>query len=296
MGPGRGAHSRWSDTPTWPFISPLIVVLAFATVFPLLNAVYLSFFNWNWGKAFSFIGFDNYAAVTHNADYWAALGRTVLFTVMAVATELVIGFALALAAERTGRHIGWVRTVLIIPLMVSGIVVSLIWKVMLDPTIGVIPWALGHLGIDQVNLLGESSLALPTIAGIDTWWQTGFVFIILNAGLQALPHDPFEAAAVDGANAFQRLRYLTIPMMTPVILVVAGIRAIDCLKLFALVFGATGGGPGQATEATQILAYRTAFKANQMSMSMTMMVVYAAMIVALAGLVLTIRRIRRNHG
>lgn len=292
----RGVRLSRSDTPSWAFLAPLILVLGFATLFPLLYAIYLSFFNWNWGNSFSFIGFENYTNVLSDAEYWAALARTVAFTLMAVVVELVLGFALALAVEKAGRGIGWLRTVLIIPLMVSGIVVALIWKVMLDPTIGVIPWLLARVGIPSVNVLGDPSLALPSIAGIDTWWQTGFVFIILNAGLQALPREPFEAAELDGAGAVKRFRFLTLPMMTPLLLVVAGIRSIDCLKVFALVFGATGGGPGQATEATQMIAYRTAFKANQMSLSMTMMVVYAGIIVLAAVIALLIRRFRSSHG
>lgn len=283
------------DTPTWTFVTPLVIVLAFATLFPLGYAIYLSFFNWNWGSTFSFVGFQNYVDLFGNAEYWASLARTGFFTVMAVGLEIVLGMMLALVVENAGRNVGWLRTVFIIPLMVSGIAVSLVWKVMLDPTIGIVPWLLGLVGIHGTNFLGDPAVALPTISVLDAWWQTGFVFIILNAGLQALPREPFEAAEVDGANYWKRFRFLTLPMMAPLILVVAGIRAIDCLKLFSLVFGATGGGPGQATESIQLVAYRTAFKGNQMSMSMTMMVVYAAMIILVVVIVLALARWRRSR-
>lgn len=154
---------------------------------------------------------------------------------------------------------------------------------------------LGHLGIHHLNLLGDPKIALTSVAGIDTWWQTGFVFIILSAGLQALPKDPFEAAQIDGASGWKSFRYITLPLMLPLIFIVAGIRAIDCLKLFALVFGATGGGPGQATESVQLLAYRTGFKASQMSMGMTMLVIYVLFTAIVVVLVLGYVRWRRRH-
>jgi len=293
--PATRKNALVGDNPTGAFLAPLIVLLAGATLFPLGYAAYLSLFNWNWGSTFDFVGLENYVAVLTDAQFWAALLRTVLFTAMAVATEVVLGFILAATADRAGRNIGWLRTVFIAPLMVSGIVVSLIWKVMLDPTLGVIPWLASQVGIDGLNLLGDPHLALATLVGIDSWWQTGFVFIILQAGLQSLPREPFEAAELDGAGYLQRIRYLTIPMMAPIIAVVAGIRAIDCLKVFALAFGATSGGPGQSTQFTQLLAYETAFRANQMSMGMTMMVVFALMIGIAVAVILGLRAWRGSR-
>lgn len=291
---GARARDR-TDGASITFLGPLLAVLALATLFPLCYAIYLSLFNWNWGSRFSFVGLANYFTVLTSSEYWASLARTGVFTVLAVGSELVLGLVLALAVERAGRNIPWLRTIFIAPLMVSGIVVSMIWKAMLDPTLGVVPWLAARIGIDGVNLLGDSNLALPALAMIDAWWQTGFVFVILQAGLQALPAEPFEAAALDGANYLQRFRYLTLPMITPLLLVVAGIRSIDCLKVFALAFGTTNGGPGQATEFTQMLAYRTAFRAHEMSMGMTMMVVFALLIGAAVVIVLGVRGLRGSR-
>lgn len=283
-----------TSSQSWPFLAPLIAALTFSTLFPLIYAAYLSLFNWNWGSSFSFVGVANYTDIARNTEYWESIFRTLAFAVMAVSLEIIVGLGLALAVTEAGRHAGWLRSVLIIPLMISGITVALVWKVMLDPTIGVISRLLSNVGLSNVNLLGSTSTALITMALLDTWWQTGFAFLILNAGLLALPLEPFEAAMLDGAGYWQRVRFLTLPMMGPLIAVVAGIRSIDCLKLFALVFGTTGGGPGQATESTQMLAYRTAFKANQMSMSMAMMVCYTVLI----GVVVVAVRLmhkRRRH-
>lgn len=261
------------------FLIPLIVVMALTTIFPIGYASFLSFFDWNWGSRFNFVGFGNYVELMGNGDYWWSVARTFIFAVSAVAFELVLGLALAVVVHRLSRGLGWVRTALMLPMMVSGMVVSLVWKIMLDPTLGVLPALLGKLGINGVNLLGDPQVALLTIAGIDTWWQTGFVFIVLSASLGALPEECFEAARVDGANALQSFWSITLPLLRPTVLIVAAIRMVDCLKVFALIYGTTEGGPQNATEVTQILVYRRAFKEFAMSESMTMMLVYSALVV-----------------
>jgi multiple sugar transport system permease protein len=127
-------------------------------------------------------------------------------------------------------------------------------------------------------------MGMASIVLIDTWWQTAFVFIVLSAGLQSLPRDPLEAAEVDGAGPIARLRYVTLPLLRPIILVILLFRTIDCLKVFAIIFGTTGGGPLTTTESVQVLAYRIAFKQQAMSLSMAMMVVFSlvVMLVVLA--------------
>lgn len=263
------------------FVWPLIAIMALTTLLPVGYAIVLSFFDWNWGNRFNFIGFGNYATVMQDADFWWSVIRTLSFAVVAVSVEVAIGLGLAILVNRMNRGIGWIRTALMLPMMVSGIVVALVWKLMLDPTLGVIPRALSEIGLGTVDLLGNQSTALLTVAGLDAWWQTGFVFIVLSAALAALPTEPFEAAAVDGAGRWQTFRHVTMPMLLPAILMITAIRLVDCLKVFALVYGTTEGGPLNATEVTQILVYRTAFKEFAMSQSMTMMLVYSFVIAAI---------------
>ena len=129
---------------------------------------------------------------------------------------------------------------------------------------------------------------MGSIVLIDTWWQTAFVFIVLAAGLRALPDEPLEAAEVDGASAWQRFRYVALPLLRPVILIVLLFRTIDCMKVFAIIFGTTGGGPLTTTESVQVLAYRTAFKQLNMSVSMTMMVIFTVIVL---GIVLVYQRL-----
>ena len=263
------------------FLIPLIVILGLTSIYPTLYSLYMSFFDWNWGERFNFIGLDNYVAVLGSERFQTAMVNTFAFAIGAVGIELLIGFGLALAVGRLGRGAAVIRTLLLVPLMVSGIIVSVIWKILLDPTVGIVNFGLHQLGFGSVGFLGDPGLAMASIILIDTWWQTAFVFIVLSAGLQALPQEPLEAAEVDGAGALQRLRYVTVPLLRPVILVVVMFRTIDCLKVFSIIFGTTGGGPLTTTESVQILAYRIAFKQQSMSLSMTMMVIFAVVVLAI---------------
>ncbi len=263
------------------FLIPLIVILGLTSIYPTLYSLYMSFFDWNWGERFNYIGLDNYVAVLGSERFQTAMVNTFVFAIGAVGIELLIGFGLALAVGRLGRGAAVIRTLLLVPLMVSGIIVSVIWKILLDPTVGIVNFGLHQLGFGSVGFLGDPGLAMASIILNDTWWQTAFVFIVLSAGLQALPQEPLEAAEVDGASALQRLRYVTVPLLRPVVLVVVMFRTIDCLKVFSIIFGTTGGGPLTTTESVQILAYRIAFKQQSMSLSMTMMVIFAVVVLAI---------------
>ncbi len=258
------------------FLVPAIVILGLTSVYPTLYSIYMSFFDWNWGQRFNFVGLANYVEVFTSERFRGALWNTIVFTAGAVTVELTLGLALAVVTTRLGFGQGLLRTLLLVPLMVSGIIVSVIWKVMLDPSVGIVGYGLNLLGLPRLGFLGDPGMAMFTIILIDTWWQTAFVFIVLSAAIQALPIEPFEAAQVDGATSWQRFRFLTLPLLKPAILVVLMFRTVDCLKVFAIIYGTTGGGPLTTTESVQILAYREAFKALNMSLSMTTMVVFSA--------------------
>jgi multiple sugar transport system permease protein len=262
--------------------------MGLTSLYPTIYSLFMSFFDWNWGKQFDFIGLGNYQELLTSERFHIALWNTFVFAFSAVCIELALGMGLALVVDRLGRGAGLVRAFLLLPLMVSGIVVALIWNILLDPTLGPVNLVLHQLGIGPFGFLGDPGMGMASVVLIDTWWQTAFVFIVLSAGLQALPREPQEAAEVDGAGTLQRLRYVTLPMLRPIILVVLLFRTIDCLKVFAIIYGTTGGGPLTTTESVQVLAYRIAFKQQGMSLSMTMMVIFALIVLAV---VLVYRRL-----
>ncbi len=285
----RGSRTRASSSRGTLFIAPLIVVMGLTSLYPTLFSVWMSLFDWDWGQTSSFVGLANYMELLGSERFHTALWNTFVFTVSAVTVELTLGLVLALAVNRLGRGAGVVRTILLVPLMVSGIVVALVWKMLLDPSVGPVGFAIQRLlGIPAPGFLGDPGMAMASIVLIDVWWQTAFVFIVLSAGLQSLPREPLEAAEVDGAGVLARLRFVTLPLLGRVILVILLFRTIDCLKVFAIIFGTTGGGPLTTTESVQMTAYRVAFKQMAMSLSMTMMVLFACIVV---GVVLVYRRL-----
>lgn len=271
------------------FVVPLVIVLGLTSLYPTLYSIYMSLFDWNWGQRFNFVGLANYQDLLSpntfiGARFLGALWNTFAFTAGAVTVELLLGLGLAVVVNRLGFGIGVIRTLLLVPLMISGIVVSVIWKIILDPTVGFAGFVLGSLGLPRLGFLGDPSMAMGSIVMIDTWWQTAFVFIVLSAGLRALPVEPFEAAEVDGASAWQRFRYVSLPLLRPLILIVLMFRTIDCLKVFAIIYGTTGGGPAKTTEAVQIAGYLVAFKNSNMSLSMTMMVIFSVIVLAIVAI------------
>jgi multiple sugar transport system permease protein len=275
------------------FLVPLVIVLGLTSLYPTIYSLYMSFFDWNWGQRFNFVGVSNYLELLGTERFQIALWNTVVFTAGAVAVELVLGIGLALVVNRLGRGAAVVRTLLLVPLMVSGIVVALMWKIVLDPTIGPVNLVLRQMGIPPLGFLGDPGMGMASIILIDTWWQTAFVFIVFSAGLQALPREPLEAAEVDGAGFWARLRFVILPMLRPIILVIVLFRTIDCMKVFAIIFGTTGGGPLTTTESVQVYAYRTAFRQQEMSLSMAAMVIFAAIVLTI---VMLMRRANRESG
>jgi multiple sugar transport system permease protein len=277
---GEGTGQAKSRT-GYLYVTPALIILGLTSVFPVVYSLILSLFHWDWGISLDFVGLGNYILYLSDPKFWQVLRQTFYFTIGAVSVELVLGFALALIINRLRWGMGVIRTLLLLPLMVSGIIVSLIWKILLDPTLGIVNYMLSLFGGPKPVWFGAQATAMPSIIMVDTWWQTAFVFIVLSAGLRSLPTEPFEAAEVDGASSLQKFRYLTLPMLRPVLLTVLIFRTIDCLKVFALIFGTTGGGPAQSTESIQTLAYRTAFKFLFLSRSMTLMVIFSVIILAI---------------
>lgn len=271
---GRGPEDRIRLSHYF-YILPALIFLALTSIFPIIYSFIMSLFNWNWGLKMDFVGLANYRMYLTDPIFWKVLWQTFYFTIGAVFLELTLGFLLALVVNRLSFGMEVIRTILMVPLMFSGIIVALMSKVLLDPTLGIINYILESLNLPTSIWFGSKISAMPSIILVDTWWRTAFVFILLSAGLRSLPVEPFEAADVDGASTLQKFRYLTIPMLRPILTTVIAFRVIDCLKVFEIIYGTTGGGPGQVTESIQSIAYRTAFDFMQMSRAMTIMIMFA---------------------
>ena len=262
------------------FLIPSIILLAFTSIYPLFYSLIHSFYNWNWGEQKDYVGLQNYIFLLTNEEFWIVIKNTFLFASFACFFEVSLGIILALYIDRIKVGSTIIRTILLIPLMVSGIIVSMMSKVIFNNLFGVIPFYLKKIGLKS-SFFGSSDAAMPTLIGVDVWWQTAFVFIIILAGLQSIPQEPIESAKIEGATEWQITRYIRLPMIRSLVFLVIIFRSIDTLKIFDLVWGITGGGPGISTEVVQTYSYRLAFGFLQMSKSMTVMILFSSVVICL---------------
>lgn len=276
-------------------LGPCFAYLIALSVFPLLYSLWVSFQSYDpRTRTFSFVGLENYGDLLSSSTFWTASRNTALFTVGDVALQVLLGTALALFFGQRLRGAAIVRAFLLVPMLLTPVVVGLMWRMMLDPDWGILPWGVAELGLGSVGWLTDPHLALLTLAIVDTWQWTPFVFVVVYARLQALPQDVFEAAAVDGATAWQRARMLTLPMLAPAIAFAAIFRGIDAFRTFDLVYGLTNGGPGDATRTLSFEAFQNGFSYQRYGYAAA--VSYVMVAVAVVGVTVLLRfvAIRRD--
>lgn len=205
------------------------------------------------------IGTENYAALLKDTRFHAALERTAYFTLGALALQVALGLGMALLFNHNFVGRGVVRTLFLLPMVATPVAMSLIWMLILNPVDGVANWILETLGLPPQLWLNSAGSVLPTLILMDTWQWSPLVMLMILAGMTALPHEPFEAAAIDGASWWQSFRFLMLPMLRPTIMVALMFRSIDCLKTFDIIYGTTQGGPGFASETLNLYIYKTGF-------------------------------------
>jgi multiple sugar transport system permease protein len=234
----------------WRLLLPLFLALLLVDGFPLAYAFVASL------QRFLLSGADQSHPFT--PEFANAATNTIVLTVSVVALEMIIAFGIAyLLALPNLRFRNLYFLVIMVPLLLSPVAVGLSWRLILHPDLGVLNWAISLFGIPRQAWLGNAALAMPTVIAVDIWHETSALILIFYAGLTALPRDPLEAAIVDGASGWQSLRYVTIPLMVPILIVGALIRTVSAVKTYDLVYILTRGGPGTATETVSYLIWRT---------------------------------------
>lgn len=230
------------------FIAPLAVLLGTLTVIPTGYIVIVSFTNAAaTNQKTGFVGVQNYVEMFGDPNYWVILLRTIVFVVIAVAAQLAIGLAAAVAMSTLKRSGALIRAVILLPMAAAPVAIYFNWQQILNTSVGPLNYLLGLGGLPQTDWLGQKALALPTLMVVDTWQWMPFVFIILAGGLATIPGELLEAAAVDGANGWQRFSQVSLPLLMPYVAVAALFRTIDALKTFDSVQILTSGGPGSST-------------------------------------------------
>ncbi len=239
-------------------VAPALITMALVAALPIGLAVWLSLHQYSLRQAglSRFVGLDNYAQALTSGEWWAAFGQTFLFAFTAVSLELVLGTALALLLNMAFRGRALLRSVVLLPYAVLTVVSAVTWQTMFEPNLGLVPALLGALGLPGADVvwLGESGYAMAVIVLADVWKTTPFAALLILAGLQVIPHDVYEAAALDGASRWQTFTSVTLPLLKPAIALAAIFRLLESLKIFDLVFVLTRGANG--TETLSTIAYR----------------------------------------
>lgn len=246
-------------------IAPAMIILLFFNIYPFIQTVRFSFFNWVLTRPDyrGFVGFKNYIDLFTDHNFWESLRITGVYVFASVVIQILIGFWLAniLNKEIPGRNI--FTSIFLIPIAISPVVVGLFWRAWAAPDFGLINYFLKFLGLEEFlpieGFLGNAKTALRMMIFVDFWQWTSFVVLIVLAGLKSLPIEPFEASDIDGASRWQKLRYITIPLLKRVLLVVLLFRTMDAYRIFDIIWIMSKGGPGRATETLSIYVYKIGF-------------------------------------
>ena len=241
-------------------VAPALAVLLALSIYPLLYSITISLQQETAaGAVWTLAHFKRLAS---DGFFQTAMVHTFVYAVAALTCEFVLGLVLALLLNQQIRGRGVFRASLLVPMMLPTVVVGVVWRLLLNPNFGAINGTLKQLGINTESLTWTASprLAFLAVIAVDVWQWTPFVFLVLLAGLQAIPQEPYEAALIDGSTRWQTFRHVTLPLLKPAILIVLLLRTMDLLRVFDQIFILTEGGPGFATEMISLYIYRTAFR------------------------------------
>lgn len=288
--------SAWVDRHLKPVLTmPAVVFVAVLIAFPIAYTTFLSMTDAQGSvtRPFSFNGLDNYVFwLTESDRFWPAVGRTAYFTLFALTIEIVLGLAIALLLRKPFRGQGFIRVFLLLPLVATPVAVGMMWLLVFEPSIGFANVLMDSLGLPAQGWLSDPDQALNTIIFIDVWQWTPMVTLICLAGLSTLPEEPDEAARVDGANAWQRFRHITLPLLYPTLGAAAILRAIDALKTFDIIYATKGRGGGSFHEAEtlNILAYSESFEYSQYGSASALLMLFFLLIVGVLSALAILRK------
>jgi multiple sugar transport system permease protein len=254
------------EAAAWGFVAPALVALAVFFFLPVIAALVLSFTDFDiYAVAdlgnLRFVGLDNYLQLLRTPLFWKALGNTAWFVVLGVPLSIAMSLAAALLLDsKLARFKGFLRTAYFAPVVTTLVAVAVIWRYLLHTKYGLVNWLLGGVGVGPIDWLGDPRWSMPAIVIFAVWKNFGYNMIIILAGLQTIPEELHEAARIDGASAWQRLRHVTLPGLAPVLLVVSILTMAGYFQLFAEPYVITQGGPAESTVSILYFMYEQGFK------------------------------------
>jgi len=274
----------------WYFAAPAAIVVAAVIVFPWIFTLFMSVHDWKVTGDTPFVGLENYTKMLSDDRFLWAVWRTLYFTAASVVAPVILGVWAAVCFASNFRFRGLARTIFVLPMMATPVAISLVWTMMFHPQLGVLNYLLTSVGLPPSSWVYESDTVIPTLVMVETWQWTPLVMLIVLGGIASLPQDPYEAARLDGASAWQMFVHITLPLAWPFIVVAAVIRVIDALKAFDTIYVITLGGPGTSSETLNILLYQTAFAYYDLAYGSAMVVVFFVLIMLVSLVLLRVRQ------
>jgi len=274
-------------------LAPALIAAVVIIAFPIVYTLWISLQDWFLASATGpkFIGLENYRRLLFDdTRFHSAMIKTFYFTVLAIVLQVVIGVGAALIFNREFWGRGILRTLYILPMVATPVAISLIWIMMLHPTLGVINYLLRVLHLPPTLSIYAANTVIPALVIVDTWQWVPLIMLITLGGLATLPTEPYEAAMIDGANAFQTFWLITLPLLRPVIVVAILFRSIDALKTYDIIYVMTQGGPGSASETINIYLFLESFQYYHMGYASSVVVIFFAIILGISLLLIKVRR------
>jgi multiple sugar transport system permease protein len=242
------------------FPAPAIITLFIIVIFPVIYNIYMSFNKWKIGLGSpKFIGLQNYIEAFSDPRFWNGLKVMFYFSGLSLSIEIILGLLIAVYFNKEFKGSNFVQTIYIFPFAATPVAIALIWRIMLNPQIGVLNYFLSLVGLPGSLWVSDTRTVIISLVLVDVWKWTPMITLIVLAGLKSLPKDPYEAAVIDGANAFHIFTHITVPLIRPVLITALTLRSLDNLKEFDIIYTITQGGPGIASETLYLYSYKTAF-------------------------------------
>ncbi len=245
------------------FLFPSILFVLVMITFPIIYNIRIGFTDWSMSvvKKPNNVGLGNYIDLFQDPRFLSSIGRTFLFTFITLFGEVILGLGLGLFLNSQFSGIRTVKTIMLLPMVMTPVAVGMIWMLIYEPNIGIFNYILGLLGYKgQIDWIGSTSIALWSLMLVDIWEWTPMVALLIMAGLSALPKEPYESALIDGATKPILFWKITLPLISPTIMTAMILRLIDALKTYDIIYAMTQGGPGDATETINIYGYLVGFQ------------------------------------
>jgi multiple sugar transport system permease protein len=292
--PSALSPTRRAETLTaWGLVLPAFVGFLLFYAWPTLRAIQISFTDWNLLREPRFVGLDNYARLLQDGNFWHGMKLSAYYVVLNIPLQIVLGLFLAVAMDRLSRSL-FVKSVVLLPYLLSNVLVAVVWLWMLDPLLGWVNEALSDLGIERQPFFGGVDQALLAVAAVNIWRHMGLVAMLFLAGLQNIPRSLYEAAALEGATEWQMFRRITLPLLRPVMVFVLVTSVTGSFQIFDTIAVTTTGGPLDATRVIVYYIVQNAFSFYRMGYASAMSMVLCLVMLAYTALQMRVMRASEN--